>query len=128
MGRPKGSKTKVPTLHVNNAPRTVPAASLANLIPIQPGEVRNKYGRAGKDGTGGFSLKATLKNYLNNLPKAEKDNFFSGLYRKVREGDVAAIKLIAELNGEMVTQVEVQNALGCVILPPKAPKETGDAE
>lgn len=101
--------------------------SLDNLKPIKPGEVHNKYGRCGKDHKGGFSLKTAMKTFLAALDDKQRNNFFNGLYTKATGGDVQAIKLMAELNDEMQS-VTIGGSLGCVILPPKAPKETGDAE
>lgn len=109
----------------NNDPdkkgKDVKKSSISNLRPIQKGEVRNPYGKRGKSGFGGFSLKNNLKCFLSMLTPTQRNNFFNGLYTKATEGDVQAIKLMAELNDEMQS-VTIDGSLGCVILPAKAPK------
>lgn len=77
-------------------------ASLANLRPIKEGEVKNKFGRKGKSGTGGLSLKGEFRDYIQNATKEQRDAVWVGLWNKAMSGDVAAIKLWVELNGERV--------------------------
>jgi hypothetical protein len=95
--------------------------SLSNLRPIVSGEVRNSWGRNGKDGNGGMSLKSSYKEYINKLPNTEHDKIWSGLFQKCRSGDVAAIRLLVELNDEQINEKMVisGNGLGVVILPQK---------
>lgn len=98
-------------------------ASLANLVkPIEKGEVRNPYGRKGKDGKGGITLKGEFRNYIQNISKEERDAVWLGLYTRAMSGDVAAIKLWVELNGEQVNEQLVQSESGAkiVINIPKA--------
>lgn len=80
-------------------------ASLANLVPpIAKGEVRNPNGRKGKDGTGGVTLKGEFKRYLQGRSVEERDAVWTGLWTKAMLGDVAAIKLWVELNGEKIIE------------------------
>lgn len=76
--------------------------SKANLIPAKPGDIKNPNGRKGKDGTKGLSLKNEFKQYINRISADERDAVWTGLYTKAMMGDVAAIKLWVELNGERV--------------------------
>lgn len=79
-------------------------ASLANLKPIAKGECRNPNGRKGKDGNGGITLKGEFRNYIKNISEDERNAVWTGLYTKAMLGDVAAIKLWVELNGERVVE------------------------
>lgn len=97
--------------------------SLANLVdPIKPGEVRNPYGRKGKDGKGGITLKGEFRDYIKSISAEERNAVWIGLYTKAMLGDVAAIKLWVELNGEQINEQLVQSESGAkiVINIPKA--------
>lgn len=87
-------------------------ASLANLQPIKAGEVKNKYGRKGKDGTKGLSLKNLLKARLAKMEKDEIDSFFEGLLLKARDGDHQAMKLLLLMNDEPLESVKVEADTG----------------
>lgn len=103
-------------------PKNLNPAGLANLKPATKGEVRNPAGRKGKDGTGGFSLKESYRRFLSTMDQDAQNAVWSGLYLKACGGDVPAIKLFVELNGEIVNeQVQVQdNGTRIVIqMPPK---------
>ena len=93
---------------------------LANLKPVRKGEIRNPNGRRGKDGLGGFSLKEHLKRMLAKMGPDERDAFISGLLIKAAGGDVAAFKLVMEMNGEGdgITQEDGGLRIN-VTLPPK---------
>ena len=77
-------------------------ASLANLKPIAKGECRNPHGRKGADGKGGITLKGEFRDYIKNATKEQRDAVWVGLWNKAMSGDVAAIKLWVELNGERI--------------------------
>lgn len=100
--------------------KKVSPVSLANLKPAKDGDIRNKYGRKGKDGLGGFSLKMHLKQMLNKMEPDERDGFIAGLLLKASTGDVAAFKLVMEMNGEGdgITQEDGGLRIN-VTLPPK---------
>ena len=83
---------------------------------IKPGEVKNPYGRKGKDGTGGVSLKKEFKAYLNRLSVAERDAVWTGLYTKAMLGDVPALKMLVELNGEQVNEQRIDAGAGAQIV------------
>ena len=91
-------------------------ASLANLKPIAKGECRNPYGRKGKDGTGGITLKGEFRDYIKNATKEQRDAVWVGLWNKAMSGDVAAIKLWVELNGEQVNEQKVEATSGAQIV------------
>lgn len=92
-------------------------ASLANLVPpVAKGEVRNKFGRKGKDGTGGITLKGEFKKYIQNISEDERNAVWTGLYTKAMLGDVAAIKLWVELNGEQVNEQKIEATSGAQIV------------
>lgn len=74
--------------------------SLANLRPNKKGECRNPWGRSGKDGNGGFSLKTNYQTWLSHLSDRERDEIWKGLYAKAIAGDPSAIKLLVSLNNE----------------------------
>lgn len=97
-------------------------ASLANLKSIEKGEVRNPHGRKGKDGKGGITLKGEFRDYIQSATKEQRDAVWIGLWNKAMSGDVAAIKLWVELNGEQVNEQLVQSESGAkiVINIPKA--------
>jgi hypothetical protein len=77
-------------------------ASLANLKPIPKGTCLNPNGRKGADGKGGVTLKSEFRNYIKSITTEERNAVWAGLYSKAMMGDVAAIKLWVELNGERV--------------------------
>ena len=105
--------------------KRVNPASLANLKPNKGGEVANIYGRRGKSGTGGLSLKNEFKKFITNISEDERNAVWTGLYTKAMLGDVAAIKLWVELNGEQVNeQVQVQDN-GTRIIIQMPPKDDG---
>lgn len=91
-------------------PANLNPAGLANLKPVVKGEVRNPAGRKGKDGKGGFSLKESYRRYLSTLDENAQNAVWTGLYLKATTGDVPAIKLFVEMNGELVNeQIQVQD-------------------
>lgn len=83
---------------------------------IKKGEIKNPYGRKGKDGTGGVSLKQEFKNFLNRLSPDERDAIWIGLMTKAMTGDVPATKLWVELNGEQVNEQKVEATSGAQIV------------
>lgn len=83
---------------------------------IKPGEVKNPYGRKGKNGTGGVSLRTEFKAYLNRLSVDERDAVWAGLYNKAMLGDVPALKMLVELNGEQVNEQKIEAASGAQIV------------
>lgn len=95
--------------------------SLANLTPVQKGQILNPDGKKGKTGDKGLSLKASYKKYINSLPASDHDKIWAGLFHKCRTGDVAAIRLLVELNDEQVNEKVVDSGLGLgvVIIPNK---------
>ena len=78
------------------------AKSLANLKPVQKGEIRNPYGKKGEDGNGGFSLKTTFKHFLSNLTPDKIEMIWKALYKKSLEGDSKSIELMVKLNDEVL--------------------------
>lgn len=104
--------------------RINPHPNVENLTPFEKGKVSNPYGRRGKSGKGGFSLKTSFKNYLRTLDADSQRAIWVGLHTKAASGDPAAIKLMFELNGEWSNQLDlnVGSGLGCVILPAKEAK------
>lgn len=78
------------------------AKSIANLKPIKPGEVRNPWGRSGKDGNQGFSLKYTFKRFLQDLTPDKIELIWKALYAKSLEGDTKSIELMVKLNDEVL--------------------------
>lgn len=76
--------------------------SINNLKPIAKGEVKNPYGRKGKDGKGGLSLKNEFKRFIENMEEADRDAVWAGLWMRATTGDVSAIKLFVELNDEKI--------------------------
>ena len=103
-------------------PKSLNPAGLANLKPVQKGECRNPWGRRGKDQNSGFSLKESYRRFLSTLDEDAQNAVWTGLYVKATTGDVAAIKLFVEMNGEVVSeQVQVQdNGTRIIIqMPPK---------
>ena len=106
--------------------KKVSPASLANLIPAKDGDIRNKYGRKGKDGLGGFSLKMHLKMMLNKMEPDERDGFIAGLLLKASSGDVAAFKLVLEMNDELTQVVAEDNGVRISIqMPPMEDNSAG---
>lgn len=96
--------------------------SMANLKPTKKGDVLNPYGRGGKDGTKGLSLKNLLKARLAKMEKDEIDSFFEGLLLKARDGDHQAMKLLLLMNDEPLESVKVEAESGVKIsisIPPK---------
>jgi len=83
---------------------------------IKPGEVKNPYGRKGKDGTGGVSLKNEFKSYLNRLSQSERDAVWTGLFTKAMLGDVPALKMWVELNGEQINEQKIEATAGAQII------------
>lgn len=86
--------------------------SMANLKPTKKGDVLNPYGRGGKDGTKGLSLKNLLKARLAKMEKDEIDSFFEGLLLKARDGDHQAMKLLLLMNDEPLESVKVEADTG----------------
>lgn len=108
-----------------NNPKRLNPTGIANLKPVVKGEVRNKYGRKGKDGNGGFSLKESYRKFLSTLDEDAQNAVWTGLYIKATSGDVSAIKLFVEMNGEIVNeQVQVQDN-GTRIIIQMPPKDDG---
>lgn len=106
-------------------PKKLNPAGIANLNPVKKGEVRNPYGRKGANGAGGFSLKESYRRYLSTLDEDAQNAVWTGLYLKACGGDVPAIKLFVELNGEIVNeQVQVQDN-GTRIIIQMPPKDDG---
>ena len=102
-----------------------------NLKPIAKGEVRNPYGRKGKSGLGGVSLKTSFKAYIASLDKYAQNDVWEGLYRRCCSGDPAAIKLLVSLNDECPDYIpEVQGEQAphiTIVMPPKtAVQQTKD--
>ena len=97
--------------------------SLANLVHIPKGKCMNPNGRAGKDGKGKtrLTLKGMMTTFLDTLSEDQRNLFFMGLYSKAINGDVQAIKLMAQLNDEFntTTQVEVGDSAKVVVMIPK---------
>lgn len=97
--------------------------SLENLKHAKKGEpTRNPWGRKGKNGLGGFSIKSGAKAFLSLLDEEQRTNFFIGLYNKCLDGDVPAIKLMAELNSELDSNPKVEVGSGAqvvVMVPPR---------
>lgn len=89
---------------------------------IQKGEIKNPWGRKGKDGNGGVSLKNEFKAFLNRLSQDDRDAVWAGLFSKAMMGDVPALKMWVELNGEQINEQLVQSESGAkiVINIPKA--------
>lgn len=83
---------------------------------IKPGEVKNPYGRKGKDGMGGVSLKKEFKAFLNRMTTEERDAVWMGLMTKAMMGDVPATKLWVELNDEQVNEQRVEAEAGAQIV------------
>lgn len=77
-------------------------------------------GRHNKQGTGGLSFKTLLRAYMDSLPPKELLHFYDGLYTKALSGDVAAIKLMAELNDEFKTNnLQIDSAAKVVVMVPQ---------
>ena len=108
--------------------KNVQPASLANLKLYQKGGVANPYGRGGKDGTKGLSLKTNLKNRLAKLSDAERESFFDGLLAKGAEGDVNAIKLMLMMNDEPLEQIKVEADTGVRISIQMPAKESDGSD
>ena len=68
----------------------------------KPGNSLNPWGRTGKDGTKGFSLKSSYKRWLKTLSPEEQNKMWNGLFLKAKRGDISAIKLFIELNDEVI--------------------------
>lgn len=79
-----------------------PKGNPQNLNPNYEGKNINPAGRKGKNGDKGLSLKGSYKKFLEKLAPEDHDKVWLGLLRKCRDGDVASIKLMIELNGEQV--------------------------
>ena len=74
------------------------------MSPKKGDPPRNPWGRRGKSGKEGLSLKNSYREYMGQLDDDERDAIWRGLVMKGRMGDVPAIKLIIELNGEQVNE------------------------
>ena len=44
----------------------------SNLIPVKPGEIRNPWGKAGKDGTKGKTVRSVLKELMSAPPSRQE--------------------------------------------------------
>lgn len=104
--------------------------SLANLRPQKAGEPSHgPNGRKGNDGKGGFSLKQHLKKMLAQMEPADRDAFMSGILMKASTGDVAAFKLILEMNDELQQVVAEDNGVRISIqMPPKEGEDGNDVQ
>lgn len=108
---------KLPKGPGSGAKKAPPALLAANVdTRIKPGEVKNPYGRKGKDGQGGVSLKHEFKAFLNRLSVDERDAVWNGLYMKAMTGDVPALKMLVELNGEVVNEQQIEATSGAQIV------------
>lgn len=101
-----------------------------NLKPIKPGEIKNPWGRAGKDGLGGRtskSLKELLKEKINEIDeetgKSIAELIIEQGLRQAKRGDIKFIELVFDrLEGKPQQYIEQNNTgdgLGIVILPNK---------
>lgn len=105
--------------------RKTAAASLAGLKPAKKGDVTNPWGRRGKSGCEGFTVKGLLKRTLERLTDQARESLLLGLIAKARVGDVQAIRLITELNDELLgTAAVLQGAVDegvriSVVMPKK---------
>ena len=101
--------------------------SLANLRPQKAGEPTvGPNGRKGNDGKGGFSLKQHLKKMLANMEPADRDAFMSGILMKASTGDVAAFKLILEMNDELAQIATEDNGVRISIQVPAKEDQNGN--
>ena len=79
-----------------------------NLKPAKKGEIRNPYGRAGKDGNGGFNRSTAVKKWLSALEKVknpitketenltQQDILVLSMISSGRKGNVAAYKALMD--------------------------------
>ena len=102
-------------------------ASLANLQPVQKGEIRNKFGRKGKNGKGGYSFKALIERVLflagedGNSDTVAK-SVVDSLIGQALGGNIKAIEILLDrFVGKVATKVEVssEDGLACIVLPEK---------
>lgn len=104
------------------------AKSLACLKPSKAGEVRNPWGRWGKNGMEG-SVKGMLHKLLYGEVidgKTRGEMLMEVLLSKAMEGDTKAIDMIMDrTEGKVKEQVKIESddGLACMILPSKKPKE-----
>lgn len=110
-----------------------------NLIPVKPGEVRNKWGRAGKDGLGGRTTKSLLELLKEKVNEIDEETGKSiaeliidqGL-RQAKRGDLKFIELVFDrLEGKPKQQIDQTvngSGLGVVILPNKNTQEEVEIE
>lgn len=103
--------------------------SLANFTPPKKGEIRNKWGRKGKNHDCGYSLKNGFKKFLEKLSPEEREAMWMALYGKALTGDVKVIELMVKLNDEVFGDVEKKEDTGTRIIlqiPELDKKDTDD--
>lgn len=100
------------------------------LIPPKKGEIRNPWGRAGKDGMGGKTTKSLLELLKEKVNEIDEETGKSiaeliidqGL-RQAKRGDLKFIELVFDrLEGKPKQQIDQTvngSGLGVVILPNK---------
>lgn len=104
--------------------------SKEHLIPAKKGEIKNPYGRAGKDGLGGKtskSLKELLKQKINEIDEETGKSFAELIIeqgiRQAKRGDLKFIELVWDrLEGkpqQYIDQNITGNGLGVIVLPDK---------
>lgn len=116
MKRKDPAIPNVPRKHTQNQ------KSLDNLVPLKKGQVLNPWGRKGKSGTGGVSLKNSYQKFLNMLSPEHRQAIWDGLYRRACSGDATAIKLMVTLNGECPEfnqSTDSQAPQLTIVMPPK---------
>lgn len=120
---PLEAKSRRPRPEISDEVR---AKRMANLKPVQKGQVLNPNGRKGKNGDKGFSFVETWRQTLQRMDPVDRDNILLGLLRRVIEGDLNAIRLAVDLNleqvglGAMVNQaIEDGGVRISVAMPPK---------
>lgn len=108
-----------------------------HLIPIQPGEIRNPYGRAGKDGLGGKtakSIKSLLERKLHEIDeetgKTAAEMIIEQVIRQAKRGDLKAIDVLFDRTMGKPKQ-EIDNninssALGVIVIPKKTDYVEGE--
>ena len=75
----------------------------SKLIPMKKGDpTRNPAGRAGKSGTGGLSLLASYRKFINEAPPGMVQGIWMGLVSRAQAGDTKAVELIVRLNQEAI--------------------------
>lgn len=104
--------------------------SKEHLKPIKPGEVRNPYGRKGRDGLGGRtskSLKELLERKLDEIDeetgKSQAEIIIEQMVRQAKRGDSKFIEMAFDRTLGKAPQYIENNVTGCglgvVILPNK---------